>query len=49
VAAPALAISETANIIRRHELARLVGADQAAPAHATCWTMRSSTEHVDTA
>ncbi len=32
--APALVGFETANIIRRHELAGLVGADQAAQAHA---------------
>jgi predicted nucleic acid-binding protein len=34
LAAPALVMFETSNIIRRHELARLVSADQAAQAHA---------------
>jgi predicted nucleic acid-binding protein len=34
VAAPSLLMFETANIIRRHELAGLVSADQAAQAHA---------------
>ena len=34
LAAPALAAFETANIIRRHELAAVVSADQAAQAHA---------------
>jgi predicted nucleic acid-binding protein len=34
LAAPALAGWETANIIRRHELAGIIGSDQAAQAHA---------------
>jgi predicted nucleic acid-binding protein len=34
LAAPSLALFECANIIRRHELAALVSADQAAQAHA---------------
>jgi predicted nucleic acid-binding protein len=34
LAAPSLVAFETANIIRRHELAGLVSADQAAQAHA---------------
>ena len=34
LAAPALVAFETANIIRRHELADLVSSDQAAQAHA---------------
>jgi predicted nucleic acid-binding protein len=34
LAAPALAGFEAANILRRHELAGLIGADQAAQAHA---------------
>ena len=34
LAAPALVAFEAANIIRRHELAELVSADQAAQAHA---------------
>jgi predicted nucleic acid-binding protein len=34
IVAPSLLMFESANIIRRHELARLVGADQAAQAHA---------------
>lgn len=34
LAAPTLVAFESANIIRRHELAGLVGADQAAQAHA---------------
>jgi predicted nucleic acid-binding protein len=33
LAAPSLVGFETANIIRRHELAGIVGADQAAQAH----------------
>jgi predicted nucleic acid-binding protein len=34
IAAPSLVTFEASNIIRRHELAGLVGADQAAQAHA---------------
>lgn len=34
IAAPSLMMFEAANIIRRHELARIVSADQAAQAHA---------------
>ena len=34
LAAPSLAVFEAANIIRRHELAGIVSADQAAQAHA---------------
>ena len=34
LAAPALAGWETSNIIRRHELAGIIGSDQAAQAHA---------------
>jgi len=34
IAAPSLMMFEASNIIRRHELARLISADQAAQAHA---------------
>jgi hypothetical protein len=34
LAAPSLVLFELANIIRRHELAGLISADQAAQAHA---------------
>ena len=34
LAAPSLVVFEAANVIRRHELAGLVGADQAGQAHA---------------
>ncbi|MCU4185617.1 type II toxin-antitoxin system VapC family toxin [Acidiferrimicrobium sp. IK] len=34
LAAPSLVGSETANVVRRHELAGLIGADQAAQVHA---------------